>query len=84
MNGITLLGLAAAAFTTGAYVPQVIKTWKTKNTKDLSLPTFAIISTGIALWIAYGLMRKDMPLIAANALTLVLTSAILCLKIKYK
>ncbi|MGH9811215.1 MAG: SemiSWEET transporter, partial [Terriglobia bacterium] len=51
---ITAIGLLAAFCTTVAFLPQVIQTWRTRSTKDLSLPMFSIFTTGIFLWLVYG------------------------------
>jgi MtN3 and saliva related transmembrane protein len=79
----TWLGLAAAACTTIAYVPQVMKAWRSKPTSDISLGMFTLMITGIALWLIYGLMLSDLPLIAANAATLCLVASILILKLRH-
>ena len=79
----TAIGLAAAFCTTVAFLPQVIKIWKTRSTKDISLGMFSIFSAGIFLWLIYGLMLGDMPLIAANGVTLVLTLVILGFKLRH-
>jgi len=84
MNIITLMGLMAAACTTISFLPQAIKTIKTKHTKDLSLAMYAIFTIGIFLWLVYGLFIKDIPLITANIITFIFTSVILIMKIKYK
>ena len=83
MSGITLIGLAAAFCTTIAFLPQVIQTWRTRSTRDLSLPMFSIFTTGIALWLVYGLIVRDIPLIAANGVTLVLSGTILWFKVRH-
>ena len=84
MGMITLLGLVAAICTTVSLLPQVIKTIKTKHTKDLSLSTYAVLTTGIFLWFLYGILIKDLPLVLANGITLIFTATILFLIIKYK
>lgn len=84
MNYITLLGLVAASLTTTAFLPQVIKSYRTKQTKDLSLPMTLILASGIFLWLLYGLLKVDVPIIAANTITFVFVSSLLILKIKYK
>jgi len=81
MNSLDLLGYAAALCTTGAYVPQVLKVWRTRSTEDISLKTFLILMTGLALWLLYGVWKGEFPIIAANAVTLVLTSVILFFKL---
>ncbi|MFA4986462.1 MAG: SemiSWEET transporter [Candidatus Brocadiia bacterium] len=80
---ITVLGLCAAAGTTGAFLPQVIRTARLKETKDISLAMYIVMLVGISLWLVYGILRSDLPVIAANALTLVLVAAVLGMKIKY-
>lgn len=83
MNYATIIGFAAATLTTIAFLPQVIQTWKTRSTKDISLGMFLIFTTGVFLWLVYGLLIKDPPVIAANAVTLVLVMIILLFKIRY-
>lgn len=84
MNSITLIGLAAATLTTVAFVPQVVRTWRTRSTHDISLPMFLVLAAGIVLWLIYGAMIRDMPLILANLVTLVLVLTILFFKLRYK
>jgi len=81
---IEIIGLTAAALTTISFLPQAIKVWKTKSTKDLSLGMFSIFTTGVFLWLVYGLLVSDIPIIAANAVTLLLSGTILFFKLTYK
>lgn len=81
---IQFLGLIAGACTTIAFLPQVFKTWKSRSAKDLSLSMFTIFSLGVALWLVYGFLMNDLPLIAANLITLMLASTLLIFKFKYK
>jgi MtN3 and saliva related transmembrane protein len=83
MDGITILGLVAGTITTAAYVPQVIKTFKTKNTKALSAKMYSFLVFGILLWVIYGFITHNWPVLIANSITAVLASSILLLKIKY-
>ncbi len=83
MEIFTIIGLIAGAFTTIAFLPQVIKTLKLKETKDLSLWMYIILCTGVFLWLVYGLLIKDLPIIAANSVSLVLAIIILSSKLKY-
>ena len=83
MNFITAIGLTAAAFTTTAYVPQVVKSIKTKSAKDLSLGTSTLLCCGVLLWLIYGIMNNDVPIILSNAITLVLTMTLLVLKLRH-
>ncbi len=80
----TIIGLLAGTLTTIAFLPQVIKTWKTKSTKDISLGMFLTFCTGVLLWIIYGTLVKDIPVVIANIATLSLASTILWFKLKYK
>lgn len=81
--GISGVGMAAGFLTTLAFVPQVVRTWRTRSTADISLATFLIFVAGIALWLVYGLERGDPALIGANAVTLALAGAILYFKLRY-
>jgi MtN3 and saliva related transmembrane protein len=83
MNYIDILGLTATAFTTSSFVPQVWRTWKTRDVSGISLPTYLIITIGLALWLAYGLLKDDLPLIVANAIMVVLTGTISVMKLSY-
>ncbi len=80
---ITIIGLIAAGCTTCSFLPQVIKIWRTKRTYDVSLMMYAILTTGLLLWLVYGLILKDIPLIVANSVSLTLSMCVLVLKIKH-
>lgn len=80
---IKLIGFAAATCTTVAYAPQAIKVWKTRSTGDISLGMFLVMVLGLALWLVYGLLSGDAPLVTANAITIVLAGGILFMKLKY-
>jgi MtN3 and saliva related transmembrane protein len=80
----TTLGLVAGVLTTIAYLPQLIKTWQSKSAQDLSWSMLIILCIGIILWLVYGVSVHDVPIIAANIVTLLLASIILVLKIRYK
>lgn len=84
MNIITLFGLAAGFLTTVAFLPQVIKTWQTKKTQDLSLGTFIFQGAAVILWFCYGLLIGQTPLIFWNVITAVLVFMIVVFKLKYK
>lgn len=79
----TIIGLAASFFTTISFLPQVIKAWKTKKTRDISLPMFLIMITGSALWIIYGILIKDIIISGVNSLVFILILTIIALKIKH-
>jgi MtN3 and saliva related transmembrane protein len=84
MDSITILGLIAAIFTTVCLLPQLLKVYKTKSTKDISTVMFTLYCAGVFLWLSYGLFRQDIAIILANFLALIQSIAILALKLKYK
>ena len=79
-----MLGLVAGTLTTAAFVPQVYKTWKSQSAKDLSLGMFLVFVAGVAMWLFYGLMVHNLPIIVANAVTLVLTGFLLYFKLTFE
>jgi MtN3 and saliva related transmembrane protein len=76
-----ILGNVAAFLTTVSFLPQAIKTIRSKNTKQLSLPMYLLFVTGVALWICYGVSNKQLPIIIGNAVTLLLAGTILIYKL---
>lgn len=84
MESYTLIGLAAGFCTTIAFLPQVIKTWKSRSARDLSLGMYSIFCTGVALWLTYGLLISDLPIILTNMATLILALSILFFKLIFK
>lgn len=81
---VTLLGLIGGVLTTVSFLPQVVKTWRTRSVNDISLFMYALLSLGIIIWIIYGIIIGSMPIIAANAVTLILTAIMLIFKIRYR
>jgi MtN3 and saliva related transmembrane protein len=81
---ITALGLIAAFCTTISFLPQAVKTIQTKNTSGISLPMYGLFTIGTFLWLLFGLFTANIPIIAANAVTLVFAAIILVYKIKFK
>lgn len=79
-----ILGFAAGALTTTAFVPQVVKTWRTRSTEDISLGMFAIFAMGVLLWLGYGLYLRAWPIVIANSITLVLAGAMVVFKLRFK
>ena len=77
------LGLLAAAITTLCWVPQALSILRTRDTRSLSLSSQVALTCGVALWLGYGLIIGSAPIIAANAVTLVLVAAILAMKIHF-
>ena len=81
---MTYIGFFAAFCTTIAFLPQATKVYKTRSTKDISLYMFLIFTVGVLSWLIYGLIINDLPVILANAVTLVLSLFILIYKLKFK
>ena len=77
----TLLGTMAGTLTTIAFIPQALKTWRSRSAKDISLGMFVLFSTGVLLWLVYGIALGEWPIIIANAITLALALMILALKV---
>lgn len=84
MDPIKVLGLVAGGLTTISFLPQVVKTWKTRSAKDLSLVMFSVFCLGTALWLTYGILIASSPVIIANAVTLVLCSILLYFKLWFR
>lgn len=84
MNGVDILGYAACAVTALTFLPQVIKTWKEKSAKNVSLMMFIIAFVNEIMWIAYGVMRDDMVIIVTNVIMISMCSVMISLKLKYK
>jgi len=83
MNGTTIIGLWAALLTMLAMAPQVIKVYRTKKTRDLSLGTFTTLAVGLILWLIYGLLMKAVPIIIGNAVGFVMVMYLVIMKIKH-
>jgi len=79
----TFIGLMAAVCTTGSFLPQVVRAWRTRSTRDVSAMMFVLLVTGNALWLIYGALIGDLPLVIANLVTLGLVATILALKLRY-
>ena len=80
---ITTLGLVAAVLTTSSFLPQVIQCWKTKETKDVSLSMYLILTIGTLMWTLYGIVLQAPPVYLANAITSCLTIFMIYLKIRH-
>jgi len=80
---VETLGFVAAFCTTGAFVPQLVRVVRLRSARDISLPTFLMFSLGVLLWLLYGIYTGSRPVIASNAVTLVLSVTILVLKLRY-
>jgi len=77
------VGGTAALLTTGAYIPQVAKVLRTRDTASLSLGMYTLITTGLFIWMLYGLMIGSMSLIIANGIAFVLAGLVLFMKLRY-
>ena len=83
MEMASLVGFAAGFLTTVAFVPQVVKIWRSKSAEDVSLATFLAFTLGVALWLVFGILQKELPIILWNGVTLVLAGAILAMKLRF-
>lgn len=70
MNFIDILGFVAGICVTISVIPQILKIWKTKKVKDISLLTFSVLTFGVALWVLYGVLKNDLPIIITNSISL--------------
>ena len=83
MSMTTMLGYFAGFLTTIAFLPQVLKTWKSQSASDLSLGMFAVSTVGIFCWLVYGFLLQEMPMIVWNGITFLLVLMILIMKLKF-
>ncbi|MBL7737819.1 MAG: SemiSWEET transporter [Chitinophagaceae bacterium] len=79
-----ILGYSAGAVTTLTFLPQVIKTWKERSAKDVSLWMFIIAATNEVMWIGYGVLKNDWVIILTNAVVLMMSLTMIYLKLRYK
>ena len=84
MDTITLIGYIAGTLTTVSFLPQVIRSWKTKSTHDISFAMLALFGLGMLLWAIYGFQIGSPPIILANVITFALIIVLLAMKIRYK
>jgi MtN3 and saliva related transmembrane protein len=83
MSFTDVVGYAAGVLATAAFVPQVAKTFRARSTRDISLGMYVLFSVGVGLWLIYGLLIASWPVILSNFVTLVLSCAVLALKLRY-
>ena len=81
---IELIGLVAAVFTTSSFFPQVVKIWKTKQTKDISKTMYIAMMIGTCFWLAYGILISSFAIIVANIVSGLLVLFVLGFKIYYR
>jgi len=84
MTGTEILGYAAGAITSLTFLPQVIKTWKQKSAKDVSLMMFIIAAINEIMWVVYGALLDNWVIILTNAIVLAMSLTMIYLKLKYK
>jgi MtN3 and saliva related transmembrane protein len=84
MEPATLVGYVAATLTTAAFVPQVLHTWRTRSVDGISAGMYTVFTGGVVLWLVYGVLIREWPIIAANGLTLVMALSILLMKLRYR
>jgi MtN3 and saliva related transmembrane protein len=77
------LGYVAGVLTVSSFLPQVVRSWRTRQTRDLSLGMFTLLTTASALWMTYGIVTMDVPIIVTNALMVALNGAIAVAKVRY-
>jgi len=78
-----LIGAVAGTLSTIAFVPQAWRIWKTRSARDLSLPMYLIFTSGVVLWLLYGVVLGALPIIVCNGVTLVLAGTVLAMKLKF-
>lgn len=83
-NTLDILGLIGGFLTTFSFLPQALKAFRSRHTKDLSMPMLLMADIGVVLWFIYGISINNIPLIFANAVSFLFISATLLLKLKYK
>ncbi|MFT4578864.1 MAG: MtN3 and saliva related transmembrane protein [Nitrospinales bacterium] len=83
MDSATMIGYFAGFLTTVSFIPQVLKTWKSKSASDLSLWMFSAFSLGVLCWLVYGVLLGEAPMIFWNVVTLIFALALLVMKLKF-
>ena len=83
MNLVVVIGTVASVVSTVSFLPQVIKVFKTKRTKDLSFPSYFILGSGSVLWATYGFLLGDRPIVLTNTIIVLLVATILIAKLHY-
>lgn len=84
MNFIDIIGLFAGTCVTISVIPQIIKVWKTKKVKAISLLTFSILTFGIMVWVIYGILKNDWPIIITNSISLCLNLTMIYFLVYYE
>ena len=84
MNTITIIGFLAGICVTISVIPQIVTVWKTKKVQNVSLLMFSILTFGIMLWITYGILKNDIPIIITNSISLMLNLVMLYFIMRYR
>jgi len=81
---LAYLGYFAGTMTVLSFLPQVLRAWRTRQTRDLSMGMFALLVTASTLWMVYGALSHDWPVVATNAGMVALNGALVAAKLRYK
>lgn len=84
LNSLDTLGFVAGALTTASFLPQVIKSWSTRDLSGISLRMYSLFTAGVALWLVYGVLVGNRPIVLWNAVTLLLAGTVLALKLRHR
>lgn len=84
MTAIEILGLVAGTITSITFLPQVIRIWKTKSAKDLSINMLLLLMLGVSMWLVYGIIQNDAAIIYTNSMVLLMSIIMLLFKFKFK
>jgi len=84
MNTLDILGMAAGSISAITFLPQVIKTWRTKSAGDISLLMFTFATVSVIMWLIYGIIRRDIPIIYTNSLVLICSLTMLYFKFRFR
>ncbi|MBK7882787.1 MAG: SemiSWEET transporter [Chitinophagaceae bacterium] len=83
MNAIEILGMSAGTISSITFLPQVIKTWKSKSAKDISLWMFLLVTLSVIMWLVYGILIKSVPIIYTNSMVLMMSLIMLYFKFRF-
>lgn len=84
METVQIIGFVAGTCTTVAVIPQIIKSWRTKKVMDVSPLMFSILILGVGLWVVYGIIKEDLPIIITNGISFLLNLSMLVLMLFFK
>ena len=79
-----MLAFSPGFLTTLAFIPQVLQIWRTRSARDVSLQTFSAFTIGVFLWLVYGILNGEWPIVVSNGVTFVLAGAILGMKLRFR